>query len=149
MNIKKSYKVGDNVWIYGITRNQNKLTKGTVIKILDLSELDFNDEPYYLIKVPTSIEPLLEIRTWHTMSQDSEGPVGSMRDLTDIDATLKMLSQTGLNYDEEHDPLEPTPEQIHAALEKSKTDKEHAPLVYKENKPKRRTFAKRKSKNEA
>jgi hypothetical protein len=150
MNIKKSYDIGDTVWIYGITRTENKLTKGKVIKIFDLSDLGYNDEPYYLIELPTSIEPLLEIRTWHTMSQDNKGPVGSMRDLTDINNTLKMISQTGLNYDEEHDPSEPTPDQIRAALEKSKTDKEHAPLIYKENnsKPKRRTFAKRKPKNE-
>lgn len=146
--IKKIYNINDTVWIYGITRISNKLTKGKIIKILDLRNEGF-DETYYVVEVSTSIEPLLEIRSWQTISQDEIGPVGSMRDLTDIDATLKMLSQTGLNYDEEHDPLEPTPDQIHAALEKSKTDKEHAPLVYKENKPKRRTFAKRKSKNEA
>ena len=75
MTVKKSYNVGDAVWVYGINRNNTKPTQGKVIKIVDLSDTGHTDSPHYIISIPTHIEPLLEIRTWHNISQDERGPI--------------------------------------------------------------------------
>ena len=145
MTVKKEYKVGDTVWIYGIDSLQNKSRKGTVIKSFFID--NFTDE-HYVISVPTEIEDLLEIRTWHTISQDENGPVGSIREtVTDLYPTKKFLSRVGFNLVSDMplaDEDEPTPEQIHAAIERSKKAGEHNPLYAKESKPKRRYFKKKK-----
>ena len=129
--------------------------KGKIIHSFTLEHAGYNDEPHYVIAIPNEIEPLLEVRTWHNISQDSRGPVGSFRQeisKENIDSIDKKLSQLGLTIDNDNnfyeDEEDPTPEQIHAALEKSKTDSQHQPLVYKENKPKRR-FTPRKKKRES
>lgn len=157
MTVKKSYNVGDTVWIYGVSSNNEKSVKGTVVKTFTIDYAGFNDEVHYLIAIPTEIENLLEVRTWHTISQDEHGHVGSLRDIsTNFDATRKMVSRTGMKVisedtesKDDHDDEEIDPNIIHAALEKSQKDGSHAPLVLKTAKPtkKRRTFVKRK-KNE-
>ena len=160
MNVKKEYNIGDVVWVYGIARDNNRLFKGKIIHAFTLEHAGYDDEPHYVIAIPNEIEPLLEVRTWHNISQDHKGPVGAFRQeiaKENIDSIDKKLSQLGLTVannsaDEEDDEQDPSPEQIRAALEKSKTDSQHQPLVYKENKPKskqRRPFTKRKPKNEA
>jgi len=135
MNAKTQYNIGDTVWVSGVSRGNARLTQGTIIKMFDLSDCGYNNEPYYLIEIPTEIEPLLEVRTWHTISQDEAGPVGSLRVVGKIDATFKFVEQIGFQYMEDKDPDEPTPEQIHAALEKSQKDSVHAPFNAKETKP--------------
>jgi hypothetical protein len=141
MTVKKRYAVGDTVWVYGISRSHQKLTQGKVIKIFDLSDCGYDKEPHYMIQIPSPIEPLLEIRTWHTISQDNKGPVGSYRELIEeshADATAKKLQQGGLNLQHESNVNldEPTTEQINAALDKSQQDLKLPPLVIKEPKPK-------------
>ena len=159
MNIKKEYNIGDSAWIYGIARDNNRLFKGKIIHSFTLEHTGYNNEPQYVIAIPNEIEPLLEVRTWHNISQDNRGPVGSLRQeiaKENVDSIDKKLSQLGLTIainsnDDEDDEQGPSPEQIRAALEKSKTDSQHQPLVYKENKPKsksRRPFTKRNTKNE-
>ena len=155
MNVKKEYNIGDIVWVYGIARDNNRLFKGKIIHTFTLEHAGYNDELQYVIAIPNEIEPLLEVRTWHNISQDHKGPVGSFRQeisKENIDSIDKKLSQLGLTIDNDNnfyeDEEDPTPEQIHAALEKSKTDSQHQPLVYKENKPKRR-FTPRKKKRES
>jgi hypothetical protein len=155
------------VWIYGISRSNAKSTQGTVIKRFTIDYENYNDEPRYLIEVPTEIEPLLEVRTWHTISQTKDGHVGALREVVnDQDAALKMLSRTGMaviSVDDEftgdgHDGMgttseefdryyehmaeedEVSPDAIHAALEKSQKDSSHSPLVIKDSKPKRRNY---------
>lgn len=94
--IKKEYAVGDKAWIYGIAAGPgyNKLTEGTVVKVVDI---DGYSETHYIISVTSSIEDLLEVRTWHSMSQDAKGPVGSFRELLMNDpSTQRKLLQTGL-----------------------------------------------------
>jgi len=147
MTIKKTYTVGDAVWIYGISRTENKLTQGQVVHSFTL---EGNDNVQYVIAVSNPIEPLLEIRTWESISQDSQGPVGNFRQLVsaaEFDAVDKKLAQGGLTLSEDAfvDADEPTPEEIHAALERSQQAAVHAPLVLKETKPKRR-FSPRKKK---
>ena len=161
MNVKKKYNVGDTVWIYGISKNNIKSTQGTILKVFTIDYDGFNKEPHYVIGIPTEIEMLLEIRTWHTISQTKDGHVGSIRDaFSNPDAAHKMLSRTGmavisddeeLNEEsdrfEEHmaDEDEVSPEEIHAALEQSQKDGEHGPLVTKPNKARRPYYKKKKA----
>jgi hypothetical protein len=151
MNIKKSYNIDDVVWVYGISRTNNKLTQGKIIHSFTLEHAGYNNEVHYVISIPNEIEPLLEVRTWHNISQDSKGPVGTFREVIaeiNSDSVDKKLSQLGLTIDSdssyEDDEQDPTPEQIHAALEKSQRDSEHTPLLIKETKPKRRNFVRKK-----
>lgn len=148
MLIKKEYDVGDDVWIYGVSiTNNNKITKGKVISILDLSNQGYA-ETHYVIAVPTEIEPLLEIRTWHNISQDEKGPVGMFREInTDLTPTFKKIIQLGVNSIETTiDEEDPTPDEIMQALEKSTEGLTHKPLYIKDNsKPKRKFYNKRKN----
>jgi hypothetical protein len=148
MTIKKTYTVGDAVWIYGVSRIDNKLTEGTVVYSF---MLDNNPDCQYVISVTNSVEPLLEIRTWHTISQDNKGPVSNLREVIvpgELDAVDKKLSQGGLTLSDDMfvESDEPTSEEIHAALERSQQVALHAPLVLKEAKPKRRFNNSRKKK---
>ena len=149
MTVKKKYNVGDTAWIYGISRTNLKSTQGTVVKSFSIE--GYNDM-HYVISIPTEIEPLLEIRTWQTISQTADGHVGSLREsFEDPDAAHRMLSRTGMtlistddmdNISDEEDDI--SPEAIHAALEKSKQDVTHSPLNLKDAKPKRRNFTRKK-----
>lgn len=147
MTVKKSYNVGDTVWIYGINRSNVKPAAGKIIKIVDLSDAGYAAGNHYIIEVPTHIEPLLEVRTWHNISQDEIGPVGSLRELGNVEATIKFATTVGFAFDDspeldtEEDEI--SPDQIHAALEKSKQDVAHAPLNLKSEQPKRRYFKKK------
>lgn len=152
MTVKKKYNVGDTVWIYGVTRDNIKSTQGKILKVFTIEYDGFNNEPHYVIGIPTEIEMLLEIRTWHTISQTRDGHVGSIRDaFSNPDAAHKMLARTGvvvISDDEETDEEnseDPSPEEIHAALEQSQKDGEHGPLVTKSNKPRRPYYKKKKA----
>ena len=156
MTVKKKYNVGDIVWIYGVRRANDKSTQGTVVKSFNIE--GYNDM-HYVVSIPTEIEPLLEIRTWQTISQTKDGHVGSLREaFSDPDAAHRMLARTGVafisdadeDYDGDgHDGMgsfaedEISSDAIHAALEKSKQDVSHTPLNLKSEKPKRRYFKKK------
>jgi hypothetical protein len=152
MTVKKKYNVGDTVWIYGIQRDNVKSTQGTVVKAFTIEGYN---EVHYVVEIPTEIEPLLEIRTWQTISQTADGHVGSLREaFVDPDAAHKMLSRTGMAVisldEEENDDTgsfaedDISPDAIHAALEKSRQDVTHSPLNLKSEKPKRRNFSRKK-----
>ena len=152
MTVKKKYNVGDTVWIYGIQLDNVKSTQGTVVKAFTIEGYN---EVHYVVEIPTEIEPLLEIRTWQTISQTADGHVGSLREaFSDPDAAHKMLSRTGMAVisldNEENDDTgsfaedDISPDAIHAALEKSRQDVTHSPLNLKSEKPKRRNFARKK-----
>jgi hypothetical protein len=150
MTVKKQYAVGDTVWIYGINRSNVKSVSGKVIKSIDLSGAGYTYE-HYVIEVPSHIEPILEIRTWHNISQDATGPVGSLRELGNFESTIKFAGTVGFAFDDnpalDSDTEEdgPSSDEIHAALQKSQMEMEHAPLNLKDNKPKRRYFKKKKA----
>lgn len=142
MNIKKEYAAGDVVWIHGVDHKHNKLTQGTVIKVLDLSDIGHHGI-HYIVEIPTHIEPLLEIRTWENISQDEIGPIGGFREFKELIPTLKKIKTVGFEYslDKSIDlDYEPSSEEIHAALEKSKLSVIHQPLNMKDAKPKRRYY---------
>jgi hypothetical protein len=162
MTVKKKYNVGDTVWIYGISRNNERSTQGTVLKSFVIDYNGFNNELHYVIGIPTEIEMLLEIRTWHTISQTKDGHVGSLRDaFENPDAAHRMLAKTGMaiiSSDGEYtgdshngmestlDDDDPSSDEIHAALEKSQKDSSHGPLIIKDIKPKRKYYGSRKKK---
>lgn len=148
MTVKKSYEVGDIVWIYGVNRSNVKPTQGKVIKVIDLSDAGYSVGDHYVIEIPTYIEPLLELRTWHNISQDERGPVGSFRELGNVESTIKFAGTVGFAFDDRPSldtdtDDEISPERIHAALEKSQKDAAHTPLNLKTEKPKRRPFRKK------
>lgn len=150
MTIKKEYKVGDRVWIYGVGNN-TRPTQGKIVKSFTIDFEGFSNELHYLIAIPTAIDDLLEVRTWHTISQDAEGPVGSLREVANLAETNKAVSRTGYMYDpdfQHSEPDDPSADEIHAALTKSMDSVTHQPLILKEPKPKpkRRQFTKRKPK---
>ena len=104
MSVKKHYELGDTVWVYGISRTNTKPTKGTIVHSFILEYVGCSGDVQYVISIPNEIEPLLEIRTWHNISQDQHGPVGAFRSVVsrqNIDAVDKKLSQIGLVIDEE------------------------------------------------
>jgi hypothetical protein len=146
MITKKSYNINDIAWIAGINSKSNRLVSGRVIKIFTI-EIDNYDPTiqYYVIEVPTSIEPLLEIRTWETMSQDKHGPVGCIRDVSeDPVVDKKCLKKLGMFYDDDEVDYEPSEEEILAAIEKSKAVTVHPPLHLKSTKLKRRFYNRKK-----
>ena len=149
MSVKKQYNINDIVWIYGINAGNAKITKGKILAILDLSSVGYlPDIIHYVIEIPSSIEPLLEIRTWDTISQDSTGPVGALRDILSsdtTDSTHKKMTHIGYRYEEEsNDPSDPTMDEIHAAMEHAQKSTSHGPLYIKEPNTKRRYFKKKK-----
>lgn len=150
MDIKKSYKPNDIVWIYGVGGPQNKLTQGKIIKVLNLTDVGHSAGPYYIVEIPTYIDSLLEIRTWESISQDNTGPVGAFRSLGDLTSTIKKSKQVGFSYDEifsDTDELfdDIHPDTIHAALEKSQQDNSYKILTPRTDRPKRRSYYKKKS----
>jgi hypothetical protein len=151
MPTKKQYAIGNTVWIYGINRSNIKPTQGKVIKLIDLGDAGYT-EIHYIIEIPSHIEPLLEIRTWHNISQDATGPVGSLRDIGNFESTIKFANTVGFAFDDHpgldsslDDDDDPSVEEIHAALDQSLKNTEHAPLNLKAEKPKRRYFKKKKA----
>ncbi len=146
MMTKKEYNINDTVWIAGIDSRSNSLVPGRVVKIfnIDLGSYDPSTQ-YYVIEIPTHIEPLLEIRTWEMISQDKHGPVGAIREVsTKPVVDKKLLSKIGMFYDDGEVDYEPSEEEILAAIEKSKAVAEHQPLNLKPNKPKRKFYNRKK-----
>ena len=143
MTIKKIYDINDDAWIYGISRTNNKPIKGKVIFKFNLN-IDGYDPSitYYIISIPTEIEPLLEVRSWEDISQDENGPIGLFRNINNGPSTTKKISKLGLFHFND-DPLEPSPEEIMKALEQSTEGLTHKPLFIKETKPKRKFYGKK------
>lgn len=143
MSTKKEYSIGDDAWIHGIDRRNNKLVRGKIIHQVEIPNFS---GIHYIVAVSTPIEPILELRTWESISQDEFGPIGLFRDI-DRDAMIaatKFVSKVGFEFSDDDEFDEPTAEQIAAAIEKSTKLAEHPPLNLKENKPKRRFYSRKK-----
>jgi hypothetical protein len=154
MTIRKQYNIGETVWIYGIYVRNDVAVQGRVVHRFNLKFEGFDPAvEHYVIAVDSHIEPLIEVRTWETISQDEHGPVGGLRGL-DNTADRKVLAKTGFDlggaytYSEnEEDSDEPTPEQIYAAMERSQQTAVLPPLVIKQNKPRPQRSSNRKRKS--
>ena len=94
--VKKEYSLGDSAWVYGITTGPgyNLPHEGRVIQAIDIP--GYSDK-HYIIEIQNGIEPLLEVRSWSTISQDATGPVGAFREiLMNHHADQKVILRTGM-----------------------------------------------------
>lgn len=128
MSVKKIYDLGDTVWIYGVSRDLNKPTKGRIVRIIGLEDWGYPaEQDYYVVEVQTSIEPIFEVRTWETISQDDRGPVGAFRQAVtaeNMDAVDKQLSQIGLNVDG-YENIVPEPASVEQPHKQRKSKHRH------------------------
>lgn len=156
--MKKEYNIKDKVWIH---IGERKLVEGRVVEIIDLEHLKEGHSPdreLYIIELKTGIEDVYEVRSFEEISPDAAGPINLFRKIKDEALkNQRYLKRVGIKLPvdgpdplvelakEISEELEPTPEQIHAAMDKSLKDVVHAPLNLKTAKPKRRYFKKKKS----
>jgi hypothetical protein len=163
MKIKKQYELNEDAWIH---LGGDRLSKGKVIDIFDLAHAGYSkDIEFYIIEIPTEIDPLLEVRTWEQMSQDPKGPIGAYRSIRQEIATKKFLGKVGIKIPPESqiekvqflpenttvdieetkteitevlDIYDPTPEEVNAAIERSiRQNKEMYRVNTLSEKPKR------------
>lgn len=64
-------KEGQVVWIHNGGKG-NPLIRGTVIKEIQLPRYSCM---HYIIEIPTEVEPILEIRSYDTVSLKPDGPL--------------------------------------------------------------------------
>jgi hypothetical protein len=152
MTIRQKYNIGETVWIYGIYVRNDVPVAGRIIHRFHLNFENFDPAvEHYVVAVDSHIEPLIEVRTWETISQDEHGPVGGLRGLGNT-ADRKVLAKTGFDlgdfYMEADEGLDdPTPEQIYAAMERSQQTAVLPPLIIKQNKPRTQRSSNRKRKS--
>ena len=136
---KEEYKIKQPVWIH---MGESKLVKGRVVEVIDLVHLKegYNENnELYIIEIPSSIEPIYEVRTWEQISPTANGPINLFTQVKgELQSANRMLKKIGIVlpdgtvnnevYNDEfagdgHDGMvsieEPTPEQIHAAMERA------------------------------
>jgi len=164
MKIKKQYEMNDEAWIH---LGDGKLSKGKIVDIFDLEHAGYSkDIEFYIVEIPTEIDPLLEVRTWGQISQDAKGPIGAYRSIKQDIATKKFLGKVGIKvpmeatpevkqsaptpklketteelsaeFSEVLDIYDPTPEEVNAAIERSmRQNKEMYRVATLSEKPKR------------
>lgn len=71
------YKVGDKAWIHGVDEDttKNRLCEGTIVHEFSLPD-HYLGNKYYVIEIPTHIDPLLEVRNAWSMSPNADTPIG-------------------------------------------------------------------------
>ena len=69
--MKTEYEIGDNAWIY-LDNHRGKTTKSTVVHSFKL----YGGKTYYVCEVPTSIDPLLEVRDPFSMAESADKGIG-------------------------------------------------------------------------
>jgi hypothetical protein len=165
--MKTEYNIKDKVWIHLGERN---LTEGRVVEIITLDHLNENHRPgyeLYVIEIKTGIDDVYEVRDFDQISPDAKGPIAFFRNIkADAQISNRFLKKVGIQLpisegvtieemlDEDEDEGEPTPDEIHAAIERAeraKNDQFRIPVPRKtENKrpSKKRTFTKRPKKND-
>lgn len=173
------YNIKDKVWVHIGERN---LTEGRVVEIITLDHLNENHRPgheLYVIEIKTGIDDIYEVRDFDQISPDAKGPIGLFRELkAEMVGAKRYLKKVGVSipvdgpdylselakeidtdltdlevYPDEGD--DPTPEQIHAAIERAeraKNDQFRIPVPKKtanKRPSKKRTFTKRPKKNDS
>ena len=153
----KKYNIKDRVWIH---LGEKTLTEGRVVEIIDLEHLEegySKDDELYVIEIKTGIEDVYEVRSAELISPDSNGPLTLFRNREKRDETIKgnrFMRKIGIEIpasgdmsvelaEEIAEELEPTPEQIHAALERSQQATKHEPLATSQKTPKKKYYKKR------
>jgi hypothetical protein len=168
--MKKEYNLKDKVWLH---LGEPNLVEGRVVDIFDLAHMGYPaDREFYVIEIKTGIDNIFEVRDFDQLSPDAKGPIGLFRnlDMKQIRENGRYLGKVGMKlpvqqpnplvevvkeinqdleiYPDEGDAGDPTPEQIHAAMERA--EKALDPIFTSHTKPapkrpaKKRTFVKRK-----
>lgn len=95
--MKKFYDIKDRVWIH---LGEQTLVEGRVVEIIDLEHLKEGYDPqheFYVIEIPTSIEPVYEVRTFEQISPDSTGPLNLYRELGfEVNTANRVLKKMGI-----------------------------------------------------
>jgi hypothetical protein len=142
--MKKEYNIKDNVWIH---LGEKKLVPGRVVEIIDLAHLNeghSSESELYIIEIKTGIDDVYEVRTFEQISPDATGPIGMYRNMNqEFVRGKRYLKKIGVEFPESTNNLDlddlpdPTPEQIHAAMDRAQEVAQHKPLLpKKENKRK-------------
>lgn len=155
--MKKEFNIKDKVWIH---IGEPKLAEGRIVEIITLDHLNENypeGKELYVIEVLTGIDPIYEVREFETISPDAKGPIMCYRQMDMMKHAGRYLRKVGIKLPHADDDTEmypdegddPTPEQIHAALDRAEQGpttifKPEAPATQKKAPRKRRTFVKRK-----
>jgi len=152
--MKTEYNIKDQVWIH---LGERKLIEGRVVDIINLEHLNeghSKNRELYIIEIETGIDDIYEVRTFDQISSTARGPINIFKNIEDFTKNNRYLKKVGMVtplpidsvLDILNDDVDPTTEEIHAALEKSQKDSTHSPLIIKETKPKRRNYPPRKKK---
>lgn len=146
--MKKEYNIKDTVWIH---IGERTLTQGRVVDIFDLEHLEeghSKERELYVIELKTGIDDVYEVRNYEQISPDATGPIELFRK-EDHRETNRLMKKVGIPLPEgvaEYDDYpEPTPEQIHAAMERGLQASQHTPLTTKPA-PKKKYYKKRPTK---
>jgi hypothetical protein len=127
--MKKEYNIKDTVWIH---IGERKLTEGRVVEIIDLEHLDEGHDPsneLYIIELKTGIDDIYEVRTFEQISPDAQGPITLFRKHKDeLVQGNRLLKKIGMPLPDSVAIYEPTPDEIHAAMERSQQATQHTPL---------------------
>jgi len=152
--MKTEYNIKDQVWIH---LGERKLIEGRVVEIINLEHLNDGhpkNGELYIIEIKTGIDDVYEVRTFDQISSTARGPINIFKNIEDFTKNNRYLKKVGMItplpidtvLDMLNDEVDPTTDEIHAALEKSQKDSTHGPLITKETKPKRRNYPPRKKK---
>lgn len=151
--MKTEYKIKDRVWIH---LGERRLIEGRVVEIIDfehLKEGHSKDLEYYIIEIKTGIDDIYEVRSYSQISSTEQGPINLFKNVADLIKNNRYLKKVGMAIpipvdtnilELDDDEIDPSADEIHAALEKSQKDGEHGPLVTKPAPRKRQNFKKKK-----
>jgi hypothetical protein len=141
--MKKEYNIKDTVWIH---IGERTLTQGRIVDIFDLTHLEegpYEDE-LYVVEIPTGIDNTYEVRTYEQLSPDATGPIALFRGGEHKEAN-RLMKKVGMPLPEGAMEYEPTPDEIHAALQRSQDSIKHDPLPTGKRAPAKKRFYKKKA----
>jgi hypothetical protein len=146
--MKKELNLKDKVWIH---IGERKLVEGRIVEIIDLAHLNEGHDPdreFYIIEIKTGIDDIYEVRDYSQISLTPDGPINLFHHLkSETIEAKRFLKKVGVDLPHipDVDEDEPTPEEIHEALDRStKTARHQALNLQKEPKPRKRFYRKKK-----
>lgn len=122
---KEEYKLKQKVWIH---LGEKNLVEGRVVEIIDLVHLKeghSEDNELYVIEIKTGIDDVYEVRTWEQISTTAKGPINLFKqNISEIQSAQRILKKIGIPIptgiqDLDDDLPDPTPEEIHAAMDRA------------------------------
>lgn len=128
--MKKEYNIKDTVWIH---IGERTLTEGRIVDIFDLEHLEeghSKDIELYVVEVKTGIEDAYEVRSYEQISPDASGPIQLFRSGEHKEAN-RAMKKIGMPLPEGAMEYEPTPDEIHAAMQRSQDMIKHDPIPAK------------------